>query len=584
MIFKPDLWRQDFLALLVSACLAACGQQVADTPPIERAKAYLEQDNPQDARIQLERALDEGARRRDVAALLGEAALGAGDLDAAERWLRSAEFSDETAVLGYRMLGRLEMARGRLREAGQAFDRALAVDPHDAHTWVDIGRLRYTGGEQEEAIESAEHALALSPDDPSALLFRGQLLRDARGPGASLSWFADALSRNPSDRELRLEYAASLGDAGEAVAMLDTLRAGGDKIVQSPRGLFLQAALAARGGQFLLARELLQASGLDADGQPAAVLLSGIIDLQNQNFASAAQTFDRLLARQPDNQSLGELLALALSRSDGERELVNRFAERAAGPAGSPYLRTLVGRAYEALDQRAQAAVFLNRAALAPEGLAILPASAPETSLSPVSGEQVRDFVRRAITRGRAPDALAKAREFARRNPGSGDAEGFLGDAELAAGNLVAARRSYARAASIRRPWALVLRQAASAADGASAVAILEGYLQADPLNGQAAAFLADAYAQEGRWEKASILFDHAMQLGQDRTPWVLAARSVAARQRGDEDLAFSLAATAHQLQPFNPRAIAALIAALPESEAVARADLAAKLRSLRRR
>ena len=100
-------------------------------------------------------------------------------------------------------------------------------------------------------------------------------------------------------------------------------------------------------------------------------------------------------------------------------------------------------------------------------------------------------------------------------------------------------------------------------------------------MNAEAAALLADAFAAAGDWERAVQLLDHAMALGMARVPWLLAARSIAAGELEDNDAALDYALAAHELQPMNPMAIAALIDALPESEEAARSELETKLRSV---
>ncbi len=92
---------------------------------------------------------------------------------------------------------------------------------------------------------------------------------------------------------------------------------------------------------------------------------------------------------------------------------------------------------------------------------------------------------------------------------------------------------------------------------------------------------LADAVAAQGKWGRAAQLLDHAIMLGQARVPWVLAARSIAALQLDDREDALDYALAAHELQPMNPLAISALLAALPDTEAAAKAELEAKLQSL---
>ena len=583
MICRPETRLFGALGLAILT-LGGCEDAGGDLSPIESARAELAQGNPLAAEILLERALDEGAARHDVAALFGEAELQEGDLRAAREWLGPGEFSDDTRALGFRLLGRLEMREGRLAQAGAAFDRSYRADPDNSQLWVDIGRLRYLGGEQIQAIEAADRALELEPENGHALVFRGQLARDARGLSSGAAMLGRALELLPDDSELRAEYAATLVDAGRAAEGLAVIRQGEGDVSVTPRGFYVQAIVAARGGNLGLARDLLNRSGMIQEGVPAALLLSAIADLEEQNFASAAQTLARLHSRQPDNRRVRDLFALALYRSGGERELVYRFANYARGGSGSTYLRALVGRAYEALDQRERAAEFLDRAAAGGSNLSVLPSMTPPETLAVskgVSGLDTRDYVRSAIARRETMAAVRRARDFARRFPGSGDAYAILGDAQFAQGNKRAAREAYERAAQVRRPWPLALRLAGAQDSRDTARQLLEGYVRENPMNGEAAAMLADALAAEEEWGRAALLLDHAMGLGMERVPWVLAARSVAAVQLDDAETALAFALAAHELQPMNPLAIAALLAVLPEEEAAARAELTAKLRSL---
>lgn len=584
MISRRDLGPVAAL-LLGLAALAGCEEPASDLSPVDRAREQLESGDLVGAELSLRRALENDGARASLAAYFGELALAKGDLTNAREWLGPEEFSDDTQAFGFRMVGRLEMAAGNLPSAGAAFDRSYRIEPDSSDLWVDIGRLRYLGGEQLQAIEAAERALDLDPSNSDALQFRGQLARDSEGLEAGAALLAKAVDTRPEDTDLRLEYAATLGDAGRATAALEALRSGGGHAANTPRGLYLQAVIAARGGNFGLARDLLVRSGLQKEGMASAALLSAIIDLAEGNFASASLTLDRLYNRQPDNRRVRDLLAFALSRSEGERELANRFSGIAAGKTGSAYLRLLVGRAYETLGDRERAAQYLDLAAGAGSALTVLPSDASLRSFGAApaqDGVQVRDYIRAAIAGREAVAAVRKARDFAKRFPGSADAQALLGDAEFAQGNKQAARSAYERSARVRRPWPLALRLAGAQEEPANARQLLENYVRNNPMNGEAAAVLADALAAEGDWERAAQLLDHSMGLGMVRVPWVLAARSIGAIQLDDRENALDYALAAHELQPMNPLAISALIAALPETEDAARAELEAKLRSLR--
>lgn len=586
MIFNRDFRPLASLALAV-AVLGGCEDPAPEVTALERARAEMARGDALAAQATLERALGEGTPRDQLAAFFGEAALARGDLAEARSWLEPGKFSEDSRAVGFRLLGRLEMAQGNLAAAGAAFDRSYRVDPDSAALWVDIGRLRYLGGEQVEAIEAADRALALDSSNAEAWQFRGQLKRDAAGMEAGALMLEEALERQPGNVELRLEYAATLGDAGRAKEALQALRANDGAAAATPRGLFLQAVIAARGGKFGLAGDLLERSGLANEGIAAAQLLSATIELAKENHASAALTLGRLYRNQPDNRRVRDLLAYALSRSGGERELVERFGEIAVSNAGASYLRLLVGRAYETLGQRERAAEFLDRAALEVTTVSVLPSKTSLASLAAsrqTGGQQVRDYLRAAIAGREAAAAVERAREFAKRHPGSADAMALLGDAEFARGDKRSARAAYERSANVRRPWPLALRLAEVQETPANARQLLESYVRNNPMNGAAAAMLADALATEGDWSRAVQLLDHAMGLGMVRVPWILAARSLGAIQLDDREGALEYALAAHELQPMNPFAITALILALPAEEVAAKAELEAKLKSLRAR
>ena len=219
------------------------------------------------------------------------------------------------------------MAAGDLSGAGEAFDRALQARADDAGLWVDIARLRYRGGEHLQAIEAVERALSLDGEHAGALLFKGQIARDAEGLAAGSRWFARGLELHPDDPALLGEQAATLIDLDRASEGLAMVRRLAEIAPGSPDIYFLQAVVAARAGDFPLARRLLQRLPDGRAATPASLLLDGVIALEQGRFASAAQSLDGLVERQPDNRRARDLLARALLLDGRYRQLIARFAE-----------------------------------------------------------------------------------------------------------------------------------------------------------------------------------------------------------------------------------------------------------------
>jgi predicted Zn-dependent protease len=496
-------------ALACALALTACARGGAASSP-DDWRAALARGDGVSAEVALKHALRAGAPRAELASFLGEAELVQGDLVEARRWLGTAQFAPDVRAHGYHMLGRLRLREGDLAGAGQAFDQALRGQANNPELWVDIARLRYQGGEQAQAVEASRKALALGPDNPAALLLRAQLVRDARGNAVGLPLLERGLKAAPNDRDLLADYAATLGELGRASDMLAAVRRFAAAAPGDRRALYMQALLAARAGNADLARSLLQRSG-DLDREmPAAILLLAVIDLDNGNPASAAQGFDRLLAKQPDNLRVQALLAQALAASGSDRELIARFGGRAEDRT----IALLVGRAYENTGDRGSAASYLDRASRPgpPRVGRLASAGRLEAGRSPVDGSSAVALVRQQIAAGGAKSARIAARDWLRKQPGSADAMALAGDAAFAASDWKGALTFYRKAAAIRRPWPLVKRMAAAleaTGDTSAAEHLVADFLSGEPNNAEAATLLAHRYAARGDRNRAELLAAH---------------------------------------------------------------------------
>jgi len=567
MICTRDALLRAALGVVAVLGLSACEPASDQLPPFEQARAALASGDGLGAEIALRRMVDDGTPVAGLTAYLGEAELLQGQLAEARHWLGTGSFTPETAAHGYHMLGRLEMQAGNLPAAGQAFDRSWRENPNSAELWVDIGRLRFRGGEQAQAVEASRRAVELDPGNPRALQFRAQLVRDAEGLAAALPWFEAAVERNPDNVDLLGDYAATLGDLGRASEMLAVVRRMAALDDHNPRVFYLQAVLAARAGRFDLARTLLGHLGSGMAEVPAVMLLSGVVDLENGNYESAAQSFDRLAALQPDNRRVRHLLARAIALGLNERELVYRFGARARSKAASPYLMLSLARAHEALGEREEAATLLDAAAAGRNTRLAAMVAATPLSVAVVSGERSGEntlaLVRGRIASGQRGEAVEAAQSFVRKSPGSGDALALLGDARLASGDAAAALDAYRQAAAIRRTWPLVRRMIAAyraSGQGKAATTLLIRHLAGDPQNAEASAEFARIALTRRDWARAAALLDHAIDHGAARDPAVWAMRSIAASEMGDAELAFDAVVYAHALQPMR-RDIAAMMA-----------------------
>jgi tetratricopeptide (TPR) repeat protein len=574
MICKPNRLAFALLAPL-SLWLAGCEDVAEEQTPLDAALAMLARGDGIGAEEKLREALDNGATPETVAAYLGEAELLQGELAEARSWLVEGQFDDATRAHGFHMLARLEMRDGNLPAAGQAFDQALKSDSEDPELWVDIGRLRYIGGEQVQAVEAADYAVELGPQNPNALHFRGQLVRDAHGMEAALPWFEAALKLQPENAMILLDLAATQGELGQAKAMLSTIR----KLAKIDPGnrqmIYLQAVLAARAGKPNLARSLLQRSGGVDRQVPAAMLLSGVIDLQNGNDSAAAQTLEKLANRQPENRRVKTLLARALMIGGNDEELVHRFAADAQRPSAPPYLTEIVGRAYERLGEREKAAVLLDRAAQPRNTNLIALQGSKDRALAALRDDATGDdklaLIRDLIVTGQTGAAINQSETFLKQYAGSADATSLAGDAQLARKNAQAALERYQTSANVRRSWHLTRRMIMTLralGQGNEAEALVARHLRGEPGNVEATSLMAAALTDVQKWDAAGLLLDHAMAIGGSRDPRLVALRARVALAQGDPQGALFFAERAYAMQPGSPLTTNILVLARNEAGA----------------
>ncbi|KQM19722.1 hypothetical protein ASE49_03440 [Novosphingobium sp. Leaf2] len=550
-------------ALVLAAAPAQSDQPSAENVLQQGRKALAKGDGIA-AEMKLRAALAAGAPRRDVAALIGQALMAQNRRDLARRWLAPGDFSPATAAAGWRSLGLLERLDGNLPASGRAYDKALALIPRDASLWVEIGRLRYAGGEHTLAIDASEHALALQPDDVRALEFRGELVRDSYGLLAAIPWFESALMRDPKDVSVLLNYAATLGELGHASECVTITRRVLQLSAKNPRAFYLQAVVAARAGNYALARSLLARTKGKLDDQPGVQMLHGVVEIAAGNASAAQEALEAVLQARPDSVRARELLLRAIVMGGQFGYATTRFADEI--DSASPYMLTTMARAFEVLGERQRAGELLDRAARPqPAGLRVL-ADAGRVGALLAQGQ------------GEAAQSVAEAAR--RSDPGFYDAQALAGDVQLALGHGAQAQERYALAAVIRDPESLFLRRVAAfavAGDLRGGSVLVNAYLAQNPTSRPALRAAANLAAVTGDLGRARAILTWLRANGGQGDVDLLVELSRVELAAGNPRAAQEAALSAYRLQLANPlaaQALGASYAALGEQPATARALL----------
>jgi tetratricopeptide (TPR) repeat protein len=470
------------------------------------------------------------------------------------------------AAYAARMRGRAQLVLGNDAAAAAEFDKAVAAGGSDAEVWIDVARFRRGSGALAQAVEAADKAVALNPRSVEALTLRGEVTRNQYGLAAALPWFDKALEIDPNDVNALTERAITEGDLGRMQAMLADSRRILELAPDNAMAFYLQAMLAARGGNFNLARDLYQRTGGALDDEPAGMLLASSIELQTGNAGQAIQRLAKLVGMQPDNRKARRLLASAQWRKGDYAGTVETLRPVVNSPDADAYVLTLLGKALQKQGDTRNAAVYLARAARPQvRNAALLAEPVDDSQLAAMRGSadarpgeaslQIA-LIRALLARGLGDEALQRARRLQSANPGAPDAHVMVGDALGIKGDYAAAVQEYRKAANIAfsEPVAMRLIEALrNSGNSAGAARVLELFIQQNPQNVSAQVLAANSFLQSGRWDGAIAIYERLRLRIGDRDGTLLNNLAWAYSERGQYDKAIPLARKAWSLDKANP-------------------------------
>lgn len=529
---------------------------------IALAKVSLELLDAPAAQSALERAITAGVRETDVAHLQGHSLWMQGELAEAEAVLLETPIAEPHRAYALRILARVQMDKGDLAAAQTSFDEALRLAPDDSRIWTDLARLRFVLADQKGAIEAADHALRLDANNVRAIEFRGRLMRSQFGVVAALPWFERGLQIRSDDIPLLEEYGLTLGEAGRYRDMLKQAR----KIIaldrSNPKAYYMQAVLAARAGNYALAKRILPRAGSDFLDLPAAMLLDGICEYELGNYNRAVDRFQQLLALQPRNRRVRTLLAQAMYRAGDPLDALDTIREIASRGDANSYSLMLTARAFEASGQAARAVDPLNDAAAStirpalplPETVSLIGA-ADAARRDPDNARAVLPYIRLLMAAGDSETALNEALRLQRSNGGVAEAHLLVGDIELDRGNLPAALAAFQAAREIRFTEPVMLRLVDALSRSGNEVGAnetLTAYLVYNPQSLTALRLAGHRALDARQWPTAIALLERVrFRLGNNDSI-LLANLARAYSGAGQHKKAVAYAATAYRVAPAN--------------------------------
>ena len=515
------------------------------------------------AEAELDHAVELGLEPAAVRHLYGHALSLQGKAQKALDQLQADDIPAENKGYAARILGKVALQFGDEQLASLSFNRAMELDRRNPDLWVEIARFRADAGDQAGATNAVDEAVKLDPDNIRVLQYRGELLRFQFGLGTALPWFERALEIDPNDVPLLTEYAATLGDMGRMTEMLTVAR----KIIaldgRNPRAFFMQAVLAARAGQYGLARRLMHQTEGALDTVPAVMLVQGIIEHGEGNYNAAVDKFGRLASIQPDNRQVQNLLARSLYLAGSAVDAVDVLKSQVNRTGADPYALWLAGRALESFDERGQAAGVMNRAAIHDTGregaivedvpLGILSA---EAQRNPNDARAMVPYIRALYNAGDYVTAFAEAKRLQESNPGASAAHILVADVAAAMGNFDEALDALGKARSIRFSEPVMLRLVEvlrSQGNMQKSGEVLAQYLTYNPSNIAGLRWMAYAHLETENWSVAAHLLENLRQRIGENDALIMAGLAQAYTGLGQNDKAIAAGRIAYRVQPSSP-------------------------------
>lgn len=504
-----------------------------------------------EAERQLVRARELGATEQAVRVELAQAMLVQGRaLDALAALNGPIPVSERDRAMI--VAGEANYRAGRNDAASRAFARA--AEGGSAAAFIAMARYRLAEQDMLGADAAATEAWHSAPHSVEALAVKADVVLARGGPVAALRWYEAALAAGDTHVPTLLSYAAALGEAGRNRAMLDPLRRAANLEPNNPRVLYMQAALAARGGEPALARTLLgRIRGIEAE-RPGVLLLRAATELSLDTPAAARTAAARLLELQPDNRAARRLLAMALAREGNSRGAMEVLDPITIRPDADSWSLLMLSRAFSGLDWQVDAIQPLDRAASLQRGdPEALPAAAD--SGDSIDPRVVIPTIRARLASGQAESALDLARQLADANPGVPQARLLVGDAALMLGDTAGAAQAYRAASELRFDEPTMLRLVNALArngDSAGAAEAVDAFMARWPENLPAMRVAAAMAAERGDWGRALAMTESAVDRAGPNDALLLTQLARARIETGNADGAVEPAARAYRLLPGN--------------------------------
>jgi tetratricopeptide (TPR) repeat protein len=233
--------------------------------------------------------------------------------------------ADTMRAATYQNLGTTFQEAGQLQEAGDAFQRALALQPDYVPARNSLGSVLRQQGRPDEAIAQLESALRLQPDSDAARFNLANAKADRGDWAGAIAEYETLLRHRPNAVDVQSNLGIALASANRPGEAVEHFRAAATLAPQDAKAHYnLGHALLERGDSSEAVEHLARALQIDPGDRTAHDEL-GSAYLARQDFANAEHEFRESIRLSPQAAEAHNNLGIALASVGRFDEAMREF-------------------------------------------------------------------------------------------------------------------------------------------------------------------------------------------------------------------------------------------------------------------
>lgn len=315
------------------------------------------------AEKELRAAIATGTPDRSLPVLLGQSLLMQRKFDDVLQEISDDTVDPEMRADSLVLRGRAYQALGQQEDAQKAYAEAARLRPNDANLRVGQAQLLLSQGKLSEAEQEVDAAIAAKPDTVEAYVIKGEIRRLNRDNIAALDNFTKALQHNGAHVGARVGKASVLIDLNrvdEAQREIDEVL---KRQARNPAASYLQALIFARKGEFQRAQDFLNQGGSALDDHLPSQFLRGIVAYQLNQLEQAELSLSRYMTAIPGNIRAAKILAAVHLRKNEPQRTINLLKPLEAALEKDPQGLSLLAAAYMRTGRFADGTTYYEKAA-----------------------------------------------------------------------------------------------------------------------------------------------------------------------------------------------------------------------------